>query len=104
MKITNLPQAQQTGTKPVKDAGAAEQTAGPEARKEAGSPGEAKDKVELSRLAKDLQRATEIAKAAPEVRPEKVAALKEKIENGSYEVDSKKVASKMIVDSLTRLT
>jgi len=104
MKITNLTNSQQAGTKPVKDTGAAEKVAQQELRRQEQAQPEAEDKVELSSVAKDLQRAAEIAKATPDVRADKVAALKEKVESGNYEVDSKKVASKMIVDSLSRLT
>lgn len=104
MKIPNLTQAPQTGAKPVNDAGGAEKIAQNEVRKQEGQQQEAGDKVELSGVAKDLKVAAEVAKATPEVRAEKVAALKEKVQSGQYEVDSKKVASKMIVDSLSSLT
>jgi negative regulator of flagellin synthesis FlgM len=105
MKITNLTQAQQANARPVKDAGAAEKLTPQQSQQQAaGRPEGQQDTVELSSLAKDLQRAAEVARATPEVRAEKVAALKEKIDSGTYEVDSKELASKMIVDSLTRLT
>jgi negative regulator of flagellin synthesis FlgM len=104
MKIDNLTQTQQSGAKPVKDSGPAEKVAQQEVRKQQEVPQETTDKVELSSVAQDLKMAADIAKATPEVRTEKVAALKEQVESGRYEVDSKKVASKMIVDSLSRLT
>jgi negative regulator of flagellin synthesis FlgM len=102
MKIHNLTQTQQAATKAVKDAGPAQQVQ-PQAQQQ-GATQEARDRVELSPLAKDLQKAAEIAQATPEVRADKVAALKAKIESGTYEIDSQKVASKMIVDSLSKLT
>jgi negative regulator of flagellin synthesis FlgM len=103
MKIHNLTQTQQAATKPVKDAGPAEKVAQEQTQQQATAQ-EAGDRVELSPLAKDLQKAAEVAQATPDVRADKVAALKAKIESGTYEVDSKKVASKMIVDSLSTLT
>ncbi|MEO5666537.1 MAG: flagellar biosynthesis anti-sigma factor FlgM [Bdellovibrionota bacterium] len=51
----------------------------------------------------DAQLASEalaIAKNAPETRSDKVAALKAAIANGSYKVDSKKVADRMVERSL----
>jgi len=105
MKIDNLIQSPQAGTRPVKDAGQAEQVAQQQVRrKEQQQEAPPEDKVELSSRAKDLQRAVEIVRATPEVRADKVAALKEKVDSGTYEVDSKQVASKMIVDSLSKLT
>ena len=102
MKISNLTQLQQAASKPVKEAGEAQEAAAQQ--KQAASAPEAQDKVEVSRQARECQQAAEIAKASPEVRAEKVAALKEKIESGTYEVDSKELATKMIVDSLSKLT
>lgn len=51
----------------------------------------------------DAQVATEglaHAKAAPDVRQDKVAALRNAIRNGSYQVNAKGVAEKMIQNSL----
>ncbi len=105
MKINELTQSQQAATTVVKDARAAEKVQ-PEAQRQAQVPPEAQeqDKVELSSVAKDLQLAGEVAKATPDVRAEKVAAAKEKIDSGRYEVNSKEVATKMVMDSLSKLT
>ncbi len=43
-----------------------------------------------------ILRAREVVYQTPEVRPEKVAQVKEAIESGTYEIDSEKVADKII--------
>lgn len=66
---------------------------------EAGAPGV--DVIHLSPQARLLQKASQIAQATPEVRPEKVMALKDSVEQGTYSVDTQKVADKLIVEMLT---
>jgi flagellar biosynthesis anti-sigma factor FlgM len=43
-----------------------------------------------------MQKASEVVAATDEVRSEKVSALKEQVQQGTYEVDSQKVANSMI--------
>ncbi|MGD6776469.1 flagellar biosynthesis anti-sigma factor FlgM [Sutcliffiella horikoshii] len=50
------------------------------------------DQVEISSKAKELQERSQFAEA----RQEKIAKLKASVENGTYQVDSKAVANKMI--------
>ncbi|MEA3320510.1 flagellar biosynthesis anti-sigma factor FlgM [Sutcliffiella horikoshii] len=50
------------------------------------------DQVEISSKAKELQERSQFAEA----RQEKVAKLKISVENGTYQIDSKSVANKMI--------
>ncbi len=59
-----------------------------------------KDSLEISREAKELSTIRQIIDKTPEVRLEKVAAIKEAIANGTYQVDSSEVAHRMIVRSL----
>ncbi|MEC9490263.1 MAG: flagellar biosynthesis anti-sigma factor FlgM [Halanaerobiales bacterium] len=54
------------------------------------------DKMQISDKAKDIIQSKKELQKRPEVRTEKVAALKERIENGSYKVDSKKIAVKIL--------
>ena len=58
------------------------------------------DTVVLSDTAKKVQEAQKQLKAIPDVREDKVAQLKEQIENGTYEIDEEKIAGKMIKDML----
>ena len=59
------------------------------------------EKVTISTRAKDAATAKSIAKDAPDVNEEKVARLKAQIQNGSYNVDADKVASKLVEDHLS---
>lgn len=54
--------------------------------------------VALSEKAKEIQKAKDIANAASDVRIEKVAELKDKIEKGKYHVNSRDIADKMLKD------
>jgi negative regulator of flagellin synthesis FlgM len=56
--------------------------------------------VVISDTAKRIQEAQSKIQAIPDVRTEKVAELKARIENGTYEIHADKIAGKMIRDSL----
>ena len=58
------------------------------------------DTVVLSDTAKKVQEAQKQLEAIPDVREDKVAELKEQIENGTYDMDEEKIAGKMIKDAL----
>lgn len=58
------------------------------------------DTVVLSDTAKKVQEAQKQLETLPDVREDKVAQLKEQIENGTYEIDEEKIAGKIIKDSL----
>jgi flagellar biosynthesis anti-sigma factor FlgM len=54
------------------------------------------DKVTLSAAARLHTTAHAAASNAPDVRQEKVNSIKERVDSGSYTVDSKKVAQKLL--------
>jgi negative regulator of flagellin synthesis FlgM len=54
------------------------------------------ESVELSPAAMQLQQANKAIQAQPQVDQEKVSRLKEAIANGSYQIDSNRVASRMM--------
>lgn len=56
--------------------------------------------VEWSEDAQIVKEAVAIAKAAPDIRSEKVSRLKEMIKNGTYKMDSSKIADSMIQSSM----
>jgi len=58
------------------------------------------DRVEFSARSKEMQKIYEVLQASPDVRSEKVADLKRRIEEGRYRVDSEAVAEKIIRESL----
>ncbi|MGL4362144.1 MAG: flagellar biosynthesis anti-sigma factor FlgM [Cellulosilyticaceae bacterium] len=55
-----------------------------------------KDKVELSQQALDIQKAYKLAKQQPDIRQEKVDAIKERIQSGTYTIDAKEVSEKIM--------
>ncbi|MCD6560834.1 MAG: flagellar biosynthesis anti-sigma factor FlgM [Deltaproteobacteria bacterium] len=58
------------------------------------------DKVVLSPEVREFQRAKKLIGSIPDVRDEKVAMVKKEIEAGTYQIDGKKIAHKMIKESL----
>ncbi|MCG0275602.1 MAG: flagellar biosynthesis anti-sigma factor FlgM [Thermosediminibacteraceae bacterium] len=58
------------------------------------------DNVSLSTEVVELRKALELASKVGEIREEKVARLKEKIEKGTYNVEGRLIAEKMIEDFL----
>ncbi|MEA4845813.1 MAG: flagellar biosynthesis anti-sigma factor FlgM [Clostridiaceae bacterium] len=58
-----------------------------------------KDELQISKEAMDFQLVIKAAKAArevPDIREEVVAPIKEKLDNGTYEVDSRSIADKLL--------
>lgn len=54
------------------------------------------DQVELSRQALDLKKLAATAGSAPDVRPEKVSAVRDQLESGIYRVIPELIAERMI--------
>jgi negative regulator of flagellin synthesis FlgM len=52
--------------------------------------------VKLSERSIDVRRAQEVIQSEPDIRSEKVQAIKDKIEKGTYEIDFDKTAEKMV--------
>lgn len=52
--------------------------------------------VNLSHASKEVQRIKEIISSEPDVREDKVSALKEGIESGRYSIDHERVADKLV--------
>lgn len=57
------------------------------------------DAVELSEQALRFHRANSAVQGAPDVREEKVALVRQRIESGTYEVDPALIARKMLEGS-----
>jgi negative regulator of flagellin synthesis FlgM len=80
------------------------QNASDEAKERSVSKTEAiSDNVQLSSRAKDFQRIKDLVSTAPESREEKVAEIKEQLNNGTYKADIDKAAESMINESLIDL-
>lgn len=58
-----------------------------------------RDELEISNLAKLHQIAISELKNIPDIREDKVAAIKERVDSGTYEVDVKSIVSKMLQDA-----
>ena len=59
------------------------------------------DKVQLSSGSKDVQKMKEILNQTPEMRMEMIESLKQEINAGTYKVDSREIADRMLDDLLT---
>lgn len=72
-------------------------------RQQAGPVSSPVDRVELSSDSRMIQKIREAAQAAPDVRAEKVAALKKQVQAGTYRVSSEEIAGKMMKDILVEM-
>jgi len=58
-----------------------------------------KDEVQISKEAMDFQlvlKAAKSAKELPDIREEVIAPIKERLDNDTYEIDSKGIADKLL--------
>ncbi len=62
------------------------------------------DEVVLSPKAREIQAAKKSLNSLPDIREEKVAHLKNQIENGTYQIKGEKIAVKMLKESLLNET
>ena len=58
------------------------------------------DAVTLSPKAKEIQEAKRLLESLPDIREEKIAKIKQQIDEGDYRIDEKRIAEKMIEESL----
>ena len=59
------------------------------------------EQIAISSKAKDIQKATEVANAAPDIRTEKVERIKNEIAKGDYRVSSEDLAEKVLENIFT---
>ena len=59
--------------------------------------------VHISKASKEVQLAEKVIAETSDIRADKVAQIRAKIESGDYEIDHEKVASKMIDSHLDEL-
>ena len=60
------------------------------------APTSGRDAVEISSIGRDIQTAKAAVKESPDIRQEKVAALKAKIQAGTYDVSGESFADKLM--------
>jgi negative regulator of flagellin synthesis FlgM len=97
MKITELPGISVEQLQTGKTEGLASNEQKP--TQEQTAPGI--DVIHLSPQARLMQKAAQVVAETPDVRPEKVMALKDSVEQGTYEVDARKVADSLITEMLS---
>lgn len=54
------------------------------------------DKVEISNTGKDIQVLTQVLKSTPDIREDKVAMIKDSINNGTYDISDNTFAEKLL--------
>lgn len=69
-------------------------------KKSTGSKGSSVDQVEISSQASELSKLQQQAKAAPEIRQDRVEAIKLQLDEGRYQPDSNKIAERLIDEAL----
>jgi negative regulator of flagellin synthesis FlgM len=62
--------------------------------------GGSSEQIVLSSKAKDIQRAQEAVRAAPDIRTDKVNRIKQELSDGTYKVNTRDVAEKMLKNIL----
>lgn len=70
----------------------------PPVSSQSGKQSPATERINVSAKAKDIQRAQEVVKSAPDIRVEKVEKIKKAIAEGRFKVDSDKLAGKILED------
>lgn len=70
------------------------------AKNETAQPADTKgaETVAVSSFARDVGKAGTVVRNTPDIRKEKVSALKEKIDKGEYHVSGEKIAGKIMED------
>ena len=61
------------------------------------------EKVDLSTMAKEIQKAKVEVSKLPDVREEKVQEIKAQVEKGTYNVSGEQIANKMVGESIVDL-
>ena len=56
--------------------------------------------VEISENARWMRQASDLAKAGPDVRADKVASIKKAVQSGTYKVDAQQIADKLVDEHL----
>lgn len=82
----------------VRNSHQVEQAAAPKSRE--GPQHEATDRVELTPLARQVQRAREAIEAAPDVRQDRIEAARQALENGALPLPGSVLADKLLSDPL----
>lgn len=102
MKVSNLNSENQTIqflNQASKGAQSEQKIGGEDGSKVSG----ATDKVEISSQSRDLKKIQDVLAMTPDVRTEKVAALKKAIDEGTYQVKAEDIADKMLKEIIMEM-
>jgi negative regulator of flagellin synthesis FlgM len=102
MKISDI-QQKTNSTQQAKETNPAHPSEKHRNPKAAQAQSSSSDKVEFSVRSRELQKIHDILQKTPDVRTERVSALKESIQDGRYEVDSEALARRMIKEAILEL-
>ncbi len=69
-------------------------------KKKSSTGSASEDKVEISSQASELGKLQQQAKASPDIRKDRVEAIKLQLDEGTYRTDSNKIAEKLIDEAL----
>ncbi len=61
------------------------------------------DKVEISSQSRDLKKIQDVLAMTPDVRTEKVSALKKAIDEGTYQIKAEDIADKMLKEMILEI-
>ena len=73
------------------------------AEKQAAAASKTTEKVDLSTMARDIQKAKVEVSKLPDVREEKVREVKDQVDKGTYNVSGEQIANKMVGESIIDL-
>ena len=103
MKVSDTYGAQGVQVSTFKETAPAKEAQQKRRQAQEGVPSSGGDKVDLSSTSKDVAKAGQAVAAASDVRSERVAELRSQVENGTYKVDARQVADRMLRDIVTEL-
>lgn len=100
MKIVDNTIRQDLGIRPgPKDVQQAKSS--PKLQEGKGSPEDQSDKVMLSEIAVKMRHAMETIHELPDIREDRVSSIQNRLQNGTYPVDSERLAAKILDEALS---
>jgi negative regulator of flagellin synthesis FlgM len=99
MKVSNQSPLQSQVIEKSKEAGTPPKVSSELSRSES-TQGQSGAAVEISERAQLMKQAMDIARNSPDVRKDKIESLKKSIKEGTYQVESSKIADRLVDDHL----
>jgi len=99
MKVSNQSPLQSQIIEKSKEAGTPSKVSSDISRAD-GTRGQTGAEIEISERAQLMKQAMELARNTPDVRKDKIESLKKSVKDGTYQVDSSKVADRLVEEHL----